>query len=104
MAISLSLVLLSGNASEPASEQESQTEKLARETQNPIANLISVPFWLAASNDRWTVPIGGGVGKLFKLGKLPVNTKVGWTEKRRGQSTQAGGPRKQGRSFWDVEL
>ena len=27
--------------------------------------------WLAASNDRWTLPIGGGVGKLFKLGKLP---------------------------------
>ena len=32
--------------------------------------------WLAASDDRWTVPIGGGVGKLFRLGKLPVNTQL----------------------------
>jgi hypothetical protein len=32
--------------------------------------------WLAASDDRWTVPIGGGIGKLFKLGKLPVNTQL----------------------------
>jgi hypothetical protein len=32
--------------------------------------------WLAASDDRWTVPLGGGVGKLFKLGKLPVNTQL----------------------------
>jgi hypothetical protein len=32
--------------------------------------------WLAASDDRWTVPIGGGVGKLFKLGKLPINTQL----------------------------
>lgn len=32
--------------------------------------------WLAASSDRWTVPIGGGIGKLFRLGKLPVNTQL----------------------------
>jgi len=32
------------NAAESGGEQESQTEKLAKETQNPIANLISVPF------------------------------------------------------------
>jgi hypothetical protein len=32
--------------------------------------------WLAASDDRWTVPIGGGVGKLFRLGKLPINTSL----------------------------
>jgi hypothetical protein len=32
--------------------------------------------WLAASNDRWVVPIGGGIGKLFRLGKLPVNTQL----------------------------
>jgi hypothetical protein len=44
VAISLSLALLSGNAAESGSEQESQTEKLAKETQNPVANLISVPF------------------------------------------------------------
>jgi hypothetical protein len=42
VAISLSLVLLKGNAAEPVSD--SRTEELAKETQNPVANLISVPF------------------------------------------------------------
>jgi hypothetical protein len=32
--------------------------------------------WLAASNERWTVPIGGGVGKIVKLGKLPINFQL----------------------------
>ena len=42
VAIFLGLVLSRVNAAEPASESE--TERLAKETQNPIANLISVPF------------------------------------------------------------
>ena len=28
------------------------------------------------SSDRWTVPIGGGVGKLFKIGKQPINSRI----------------------------
>jgi hypothetical protein len=32
--------------------------------------------WEAGSSDRWTVPIDGGVGKLFKLGPLPINTSL----------------------------
>jgi hypothetical protein len=32
--------------------------------------------WEAGSGDRWTVPVGGGVGKLFKLGPLPINTSL----------------------------
>jgi hypothetical protein len=32
--------------------------------------------WEADSSDKWTVPVGGGVGKLFKLGKLPINTSL----------------------------
>lgn len=32
--------------------------------------------WLAASNNRWTLPIGGGVGKIVKFGKLPVNFQL----------------------------
>ena len=27
--------------------------------------------WDAASGEKWTVPIGGGVGKIFHLGRLP---------------------------------
>ena len=33
--------------------------------------------WEADSNQRWTVPLGAGIGKIFHLGKLPVNTQFG---------------------------
>jgi len=32
--------------------------------------------WTARASDQWTVPVGGGVGKLFKIGPLPVNTQI----------------------------
>ena len=32
--------------------------------------------WKADSGQRWTVPIGGGIGKIFHFGKLPVNTSL----------------------------
>ena len=32
--------------------------------------------WKADSGDKWTVPVGAGVGKLFKVGKLPINTSL----------------------------
>ena len=44
VAILFSFALDGGNAAEAATEQESRTEQLAKETQNPVANLISVPF------------------------------------------------------------
>jgi hypothetical protein len=44
VAISLTFALFSANAAESGNEQESKTEELAKETQNPVANLISVPF------------------------------------------------------------
>jgi len=33
--------------------------------------------WEADSSQRWTVPLGGGIGKIFHLGELPVNTQLG---------------------------
>ncbi|MHC4758093.1 MAG: neuromedin U [Planctomycetota bacterium] len=33
--------------------------------------------WAADSSNTWTVPVGGGVGKVFHVGKQPVNTRVG---------------------------
>jgi len=33
--------------------------------------------WKAESSQRWTVPIGIGVGHIFHLGRLPVNTQIG---------------------------
>ena len=42
--------------------------------------LTSVPIitanWEASRGNKWTVPVGGGVGKLFKLDKLPINTQL----------------------------
>jgi hypothetical protein len=32
--------------------------------------------WEADSGDRWTVPFGGGFGKIFRIGKLPLNGQV----------------------------
>jgi hypothetical protein len=32
--------------------------------------------WKASSGQQWTVPLGGGVGKIFHFGKLPVNTQL----------------------------
>ncbi|MGD9326845.1 MAG: hypothetical protein PVG26_22700, partial [Desulfobacterales bacterium] len=32
--------------------------------------------WEADSDDRWTVPFGGGVGRLVKFGKQPVDLKL----------------------------
>ena len=32
--------------------------------------------WKADSDNRWTVPIGGGVGKIVHLGRLPVNLQL----------------------------
>jgi hypothetical protein len=32
--------------------------------------------WQANGSNQWMVPIGGGVGKIFHFGKLPVNMQV----------------------------
>lgn len=32
--------------------------------------------WEADSSDRWTVPIGGGVGRVFSIGDQPVNFQM----------------------------
>jgi hypothetical protein len=32
--------------------------------------------WEADSDHRWTVPFGGGFGKLFKIGNQPVNAQI----------------------------
>ena len=32
--------------------------------------------WKAPGGDQWTVPVGGGVGKIVKLGPLPINVQL----------------------------
>ena len=34
--------------------------------------------WEASKDNKWTVPLGGGFGKLTRLGKLPVNAQIGY--------------------------
>jgi hypothetical protein len=31
--------------------------------------------WEADSDDKWTVPVGGGVGKIFRFGEQPMNAQ-----------------------------
>jgi len=42
--------------------------------------LTSAPIitanWKASSGNQWTVPFGGGVGKIFKIGKQPMNSSA----------------------------
>jgi hypothetical protein len=42
--------------------------------------LVSVPVitanWATDSRDRWTVPVGGGAGKVVKLDNLPLNLQL----------------------------
>jgi hypothetical protein len=63
-------------------------QRINRLTLNPFVNynlpggwyLSSSPVltadWLATSSERWTVPIGGGIGRVFKVGDQPVNARV----------------------------
>jgi len=32
--------------------------------------------WKADSSQRWTMPLGGGIGKIFHFGRLPVNMQL----------------------------
>jgi hypothetical protein len=37
---------------------------------------IITASWEAESDERWTVPFGGGVGRLIRLGKMPVDLQA----------------------------
>lgn len=41
-----------------------------------IADPIITASWHAKTSQRWTLPVGGGVGKLFKIGNQPINSRV----------------------------
>ena len=32
--------------------------------------------WEASSDNRWTIPFGGGFGKIFNIGRQPVNVSL----------------------------
>ena len=41
-----------------------------------ITDMIITANWDAPSSQRWTVPIGGGIGKLFTIGKQTINSRL----------------------------
>jgi hypothetical protein len=66
----------------------SGTERVSRMTLSPFVHynlkdgwyFVSSPVitsnWTAASSDRWTVPVGGGIGRLFRIDNQAVNTRI----------------------------
>ena len=41
-----------------------------------ITDIIITANWDAPSDQRWTVPLGGGAGKLFKIGNQAMNVRT----------------------------
>ena len=41
-----------------------------------ISDMILTANWDADSSNRWTIPLGGGFGKMFEIGGLKMNTKI----------------------------
>jgi hypothetical protein len=41
-----------------------------------VSSPIITANWSAPSGQRWSVPIGGGVGKIFKIGDQPMNASM----------------------------
>lgn len=44
-------------------------------TSSPI---LTVNWYANPASQMWTVPMGAGVGKLFKIGRLPVNAQISY--------------------------
>ena len=41
-----------------------------------VTSPIVTANWRAASGDQWIVPVGGGVGRVFRLGSQPINASL----------------------------
>src|SRR5262245_44075062 len=41
-----------------------------------VASPIITANWKASSDEKWTVPVGGGVGKIVRLDRLPLNVQL----------------------------
>jgi hypothetical protein len=53
-----------------------------------VSTPIITSDWTASRSSRWTVPVGGGLGRVFKIGDQPLNTR---TEFFNNVRTTAGG-------------
>ncbi len=41
-----------------------------------LTDVVMTANWDADSNQRWTIPLGGGVGRLFKIGNQAINSRL----------------------------
>ena len=41
-----------------------------------LTDMIVTANWQADAANRWTIPLGGGVGKMFAIGSQKMNTKI----------------------------
>jgi hypothetical protein len=41
-----------------------------------LTDLVITANWKNDSDDRWTVPLGGGFGRVFKVGKQAINSRL----------------------------
>ena len=41
-----------------------------------LTDMVMTANWETNSSNRWTVPVGGGVGRIFKIGNQAINAKL----------------------------
>ncbi len=41
-----------------------------------LTDMVLTANWMSESNNRWTIPVGGGFGKMFAIGNQKMNTKI----------------------------
>jgi hypothetical protein len=41
-----------------------------------LTDMVMTANWEADSENRWTVPVGGGVGRVFKIGDQAINSRL----------------------------
>lgn len=67
-----------------SSEREAVSQMILKPTVNYnlpdgwylLSNMEVIANWRSPSDQRWTVPIGAGVGKLFAVGENAIDTRV----------------------------
>lgn len=41
-----------------------------------LTDMVMTANWEASSSNRWTVPVGGGAGRVFKIGEQAINARL----------------------------
>ena len=41
-----------------------------------ISDMVITANWEASNGNEWTLPLGGGIGRVFKIGNQPINSRL----------------------------